>query len=57
MADRLVSTAGAERVLFGSDLSWNPVAWGLGPLLFARMPLEAKRRVLGYNVRRLMAEQ
>jgi predicted TIM-barrel fold metal-dependent hydrolase len=54
-AEGIVEEVGADRLLFSSDLSWNPVAWGLGPLLYARLPLEAKREILGGNIRRLMS--
>jgi len=54
--ERFVALAGAEHIVFASDLSWDPVAWGLGPILFARIPLEAKRLILGGNIRRLLAQ-
>lgn len=47
---------GADRLLFGTDLSWNPVAWGLGAVLYSKIPLEAKRLILGGNLRRLLGE-
>lgn len=50
-----VKKVGADRILFGSDLSWNPIAWGLGPILCADIPVEAKRLVLGGNLTRLLA--
>jgi len=55
LTEELVEKVGADRILFGSDLSWNPIAWGLGPILYARIPLEAKRLILGGNLRRLLA--
>jgi predicted TIM-barrel fold metal-dependent hydrolase len=54
LTEELVERAGADRILFGSDLSWHPIAWGYGPLLYARIPLEAKRLILGGNLRRLL---
>ena len=56
ITERLVETAGADRIVFGSDLSWNPVGWGLGPVLYAPIPLAAKRQILGGNMRRLMTQ-
>jgi len=50
-----VERAGAERILFGSDLSWAPIAWGLGPILYARIPLTDKRLILGGNLQRLLS--
>ncbi|NLW50640.1 MAG: hypothetical protein GXY85_07310, partial [Candidatus Brocadiaceae bacterium] len=43
-------------LLFGSDLQDLPIAWGLGPILFARLPVEQKRMILGGNLRRLLTE-
>jgi predicted TIM-barrel fold metal-dependent hydrolase len=52
--EELVEQVGAERLLFGSDLEDLPVAWGLGPILFARIPPCDKRRILGGNLRRIL---
>ena len=52
--EAFVEKVGADRILFGSDLSWNPIGWGLGPVLYARIPLEAKRLILGGNLSRLL---
>ncbi|MGI6209832.1 MAG: amidohydrolase family protein [Anaerolineae bacterium] len=54
---RWVEEAGPDRLLFGSDLSWNPIGWGLGPILYAKVPLEAKRLILGRNYTRLLREK
>jgi len=51
----LVAAAGPERVLFTSDISWDPPAWVFGPILYARIPIAAKRLILGENLRRLLA--
>ena len=45
---------GADRLLFGSDLMDLPIGWGLGPILFARISLEEKRKILGENLLHLM---
>lgn len=50
----MVGAIGAERLMFGSDLSDLPVAWGLGPILFSRLPVEQKRMILGGNLERLL---
>ena len=54
--DRFVTGAGAERIVFGSDLSWNPVGWGMGPILYANIPVAAKRAILGGNIHRLLQQ-
>ncbi|MCC7495384.1 MAG: amidohydrolase family protein [Fimbriimonadaceae bacterium] len=53
--EEVVAAIGADRFLFGSDLLDLPIAWGLGPILFARIPPEQKRLILGDNLRRLLA--
>lgn len=55
ITEKLVEEVGADRLVFGSDLSWDPVGWGIGPILYARIGLEAKRAILGGNIRRLLA--
>lgn len=51
----LVAAVGADRLLFGSDLQDLPIAWGLGPILFALISPEEKRLILGGNLERLLA--
>ena len=50
----VVAAIGADRLLFGSDLQDLPIAWGLGPILFARIPPSDKRLILGGNLQRLL---
>ena len=52
--EKLVAGAGAERIVFGSDLSWFPVGWDTAPILCASVPIEAKRLILGRSIRRLL---
>jgi predicted TIM-barrel fold metal-dependent hydrolase len=52
--EEVVGRIGADRLLFGSDLQDLPIAWGLGPILFARLPVEQKRMILGGNLLRLL---
>lgn len=54
--EAIVERIGADRLMFGSDLQDLPIAWGLGPVLFARIPEEEKRLILGGNLARLLAE-
>lgn len=52
--ERIVDLYGADRILFGSDLTDLPVGWGLGQVMYARIPEEDKRKILGGNLRGLM---
>jgi len=52
--EETVSAIGADRLLFGSDLQDLPIAWGLGPILFSRIPVEEKALILGGNLARLL---
>lgn len=52
--EEVVAAIGADRFLFGSDLQDLPIAWNLGPILFARIPPEEKRLILGENLQRLL---
>lgn len=52
----VVAAIGADRLMFGSDLQDLPIAWGLGPILFARIPPEQKRLILGGNLQRVLRE-
>jgi predicted TIM-barrel fold metal-dependent hydrolase len=52
----MVDVIGAARLLFGSDLQDLPIAWGLGPILTARLSVEEKGLILGGNLRRILAE-
>ncbi|MCK4282840.1 MAG: amidohydrolase family protein [Candidatus Brocadiae bacterium] len=54
--EEVVERIGADRLLFGTDLQDLPIAWGLGPILFARLPVEQKRMILGGNLQRLLAK-
>ncbi len=51
-----MAAIGADRLMFGSDLQDLPIAWGLGPILFARIPPEQKRLILGENLQRVLRE-
>jgi predicted TIM-barrel fold metal-dependent hydrolase len=54
--ETVVETIGADRFMFGSDLQDLPIAWGLGPILFSKIPPEEKRLILGDNLRRVLTE-
>jgi predicted TIM-barrel fold metal-dependent hydrolase len=51
-----VELYGADRLLFGSDLTDLPIGWGIGQIAYARIPEADKRLILGGNLRRLMDE-
>lgn len=51
-----VAAYGADRILFGSDLTDLPIAWGLAPILYARIPEGDKRKIIGGNLQRLMEQ-
>ncbi len=52
--EQIVAAIGANRLLFGSDLQDLPIAWGLGPILFANIPPDEKRMILGGNLQRIL---
>jgi len=54
--EEMVAAIGADRLLFGSDLQDLPIAWGLGPILFARLPAPDKRLILGQTLQRILSE-
>ncbi|MCC7261878.1 MAG: amidohydrolase family protein [Candidatus Latescibacteria bacterium] len=52
--EEVVRAIGADRLLFGSDLQDLPIAWGLGPILFARLPAADKGLILGGTLEHLL---
>jgi uncharacterized protein len=55
LIERLVAMAGAERVLFGTDMPFMSPDQQIGRVLFARITDEDKRKVLGLNAQNLFA--
>lgn len=49
--EQFVEAYGADRILFGSDLTDLPIAWGLAPIMYAEIPEDAKLKILGGNLR------
>jgi len=45
---------GADRILFGSDLTDLPIAWGMAQIIYARISESDKRKILGDNLKALM---
>jgi predicted TIM-barrel fold metal-dependent hydrolase len=53
LLERMVALAGADRVLFGSDIPFVDPRGQLGRVAFARLPDEDLRAVFGWNARRI----
>ncbi|MCC7351301.1 MAG: amidohydrolase family protein [Phycisphaerales bacterium] len=54
IVETVVASIGADRFLFGSDLTDLPISWGIGPILMARISEPDKRKILGDNLRELL---
>ena len=54
VVERLVNEAGADRVLFGSDVPLMDPRSQLGKIITADIPDDAKRLILGENAKRLL---
>ncbi len=54
IVETVVDAIGADRFLFGSDLTDLPISWGIGPILMARIPEADKRKILGDNLKDLL---
>lgn len=55
LVERLAAMAGADRVLFGTDMPFMSPDQQIGRILFARISDDDKRHILGLNARRLFA--
>jgi len=51
-----VKLYGADRLLFGSDLTDLPIAWGLAQIIYAKISESDKRKILGENLKELMVK-
>lgn len=51
--ETLVAELGSDRILFGTDCPALSVAHQIGAAVYARIPLEAKQRIMGLNAARL----
>ncbi|MCX7824547.1 MAG: amidohydrolase family protein [Verrucomicrobiae bacterium] len=54
MIDMAVKVLGAERLLFGCDMSWTA---GVGKIRAARLTAEERRKILGGNMQRILAQR
>ena len=52
--EAFVAEVGAERVLLATDFPCLDFATGLGPVLYANLPDQEKRLILGLNARKIM---
>ncbi len=53
LVEYLVEHAGADKILFGSDLTWIDPRTQLGMVLDARIAIEAKEQILGINAAKI----
>ena len=53
----MVREAGAERVIFSSDIPFIDLRYGLGRVLFADLTPGEQALVLGGNIRRLLKRE
>ncbi|MGQ9730831.1 MAG: amidohydrolase family protein [Candidatus Zipacnadales bacterium] len=51
-----VAAYGADRILFGSDLTDLPIVWGLAPILHAPISVTDKLKILGGNLQRILRD-
>jgi len=49
VVEYLVDRVGVEKLVFGSDVSWNSLSYSLGMILFAKLSDENKEKILGLN--------
>ena len=52
--EQFVELYGADRILFGSDLTDLPIAWGMAQIAYARISEGDKRKILGGNLKTLL---
>ncbi|HPJ23004.1 MAG TPA: amidohydrolase family protein, partial [Clostridia bacterium] len=51
---RIVEAAGAEKIIYGSDMSALDVTFSLGAVAYAKIPDDDKRKILGLNMKNIM---
>ena len=52
--ERPIRAMGPEKILFGSDAFMNPISVGIGMVVYADVPDEHKRMILGGTQARLL---
>jgi predicted TIM-barrel fold metal-dependent hydrolase len=55
--EKAIKRIGADKIVFGSDAIINPFSAGLGPVVFARISDDEKRKILGLNMAQLLAKR
>lgn len=55
LIERLVKMAGADRVIFGTDMPFMSPEQQIGRILFAKISDDDKRKILGLNAQRIFA--
>ena len=53
--ESMVEAAGADKLTYGSDMPWMCASHQIGRVLLARIPEDAKRRIVGGNLAALLA--
>jgi len=54
--ERAVGKIDTDKLLFGSDLPDLPLSLSMGPVLYARIDDDVKRKIMGLNAQRLLDE-
>ncbi len=54
--EHFVELYGADRILFGSDLTDLPIAWGMAQIVYAKISESDKRKILGENLKALQSK-
>ena len=54
MIEQFVREVGADRILFGSDMPFVNANAQIGKILYAKIPDEDKRKILGLNMAELI---
>lgn len=57
MVEYLVEMAGADKVLFGTDAPMRDLSPQLGWVCYSRLSVEDKKKILGGNIKRILAKR
>jgi predicted TIM-barrel fold metal-dependent hydrolase len=52
--ERMAAAMPVEKILYGSDFTDLPMPFSFGPILYARIPDDAKRAILGLNAKTML---
>lgn len=52
--ERMVAAMPVEKIIYGSDFTGWPMPFSFGPILYARIPDDAKRVILGLNAKTML---